>query len=85
LLWDKRRILEVYLNEVEWGEGIFGAEAAARHYFGISASQLSAVQAARLAVMLPAPRRFEKNPYSAYLSYRTQRILMRMRYAEVPA
>jgi monofunctional biosynthetic peptidoglycan transglycosylase len=85
LLWDKQRILEVYLNEVEWGEGIFGAEAAARHYFGISASQLSAVQAARLAVMLPAPRRFEKNPYSAYLSYRTQRILMRMRYAEVPA
>jgi len=85
LLWDKQRILEVYLNEVEWGEGIFGAEAAARHYFGISASQLSAVQAARLAVMLPAPRRFEKNPYSAYLSYRTQRILLRMRYAEVPS
>lgn len=84
LLWDKQRILEVYLNEVEWGEGIFGAEAAARHYFGVSASQLSAAQAARLAVMLPAPRRFEKNPYSAYLSYRTQRILGRMRYAEVP-
>ncbi len=84
LLWDKRRILEVYLNEVEWGEGIFGAEAAARHYFGVSASQLSAAQAARLAVMLPAPRRFEKNPYSAYLNNRTQRILGRMRYAEVP-
>ena len=85
LLWDKRRILEVYLNEVEWGEGIFGAEAAARHYFGVSASQLSAAQAARLAVMLPAPRRFGKNPYSAYLNNRTQRILGRMRYAEVPA
>lgn len=84
LLWDKQRILEVYLNEVEWGEGIFGAEAAARHYFGVSASQLSAAQAARLAVMLPAPRRFEKNPYSAYLNNRTQRILGRMRYAEVP-
>ena len=85
LLWDKRRILEVYLNEVEWGEGIFGAEAAARHYFGVSASQLTAAQAARLAVMLPAPRRFEKNPYSAYINHRTQRILGRMRYAEVPA
>ena len=56
-LWDKRRILEVYLNSVEWGDGIFGAEAAARRYFSISAAQLSAEQAARLAVMLPAPRR----------------------------
>lgn len=83
-LWDKRRILEVYLNSVEWGTGVFGAEAAARRYFGVSASQLSAAQAARLAVMLPAPRRFEKNPYSGYLNYRTDRILGRMQYAEVP-
>ncbi len=84
LLWDKRRILEVYLNVVEWGEGIFGAEAAARHYFGVAASQLSAVQAARLAVMLPAPRRYEKNISSAYLTGRTERILSRMSEAEVP-
>jgi len=84
LLWDKRRILEVYLNEVEWGEGIFGAEAAAQHYFGVSASQLNAAQAARLAVMLPAPRRFEKRLYSPYLDKRTQLILRRMRYADVP-
>jgi monofunctional biosynthetic peptidoglycan transglycosylase len=84
LLWDKRRILEVYLNTVEWGEGIFGAEAAARHYFGISASQLSPAQAARLAVMLPAPRRFGKNPYSAYLNMRTNVILGRMRGAGIP-
>lgn len=84
LLWDKPRILEVYLNEVEWGEGIFGAEAAARHYFGVSASQLNAAQAARLAVMLPAPRRYEKNPYSAYINGRTQLILSRMADAEVP-
>jgi len=84
LLWDKRRILEVYLNTVEWGEGIFGAEAAARHYFGISASQLSPAQAARLAVMLPAPRRFGKNPYSAYLNMRTNVILGRMREADIP-
>ena len=84
LLWGKRRILEVYLNTVEWGEGIFGAEAAARHYFGVSASQLSRAQAARLAVMLPAPRRFGKNPYSPYLNRRTEIILARMRYAAIP-
>ncbi|MEN9492629.1 MAG: monofunctional biosynthetic peptidoglycan transglycosylase, partial [Pseudomonadota bacterium] len=52
-LWDKRRILEVYLNVVEWGNGIFGAEAAARRYYKIPASQLGAAQAARMAVMLP--------------------------------
>ncbi len=84
LLWDKRRILEVYLNVVEWGEGIFGAEAAAKHYFGVPASQLSAAQAARLAVMLPAPRRLGKAPYSAYMDRRTARILARMRYSDVP-
>lgn len=84
LLWDKRRILEVYLNSVEWGDGIFGAEAASRRYFGVGAARLSAAQAARLAVMLPAPRRHEKNPYSAYLNGRTQLILGRMRYSEVP-
>lgn len=84
LLWDKRRILEVYLNVVEWGDGVFGAEAAANRYFGNSAGQLSAEQAARLAVMLPAPRRFEKNPYSAYVNQRTQLILARMQYSAVP-
>ena len=82
--WDKRRILEVYLNSVEWGEGIFGAEAAARRYFGIGAEQLGAEQAARLAVMLPAPRRHEKNPNSNFLNYRSQLILGRMKGAEVP-
>jgi len=84
LLWDKRRILEVYLNVVEWGEGLFGAEAAAKRYFGTPAAGLGAEQAARLAVMLPAPRRFEKNPYSAYVNGRTQLILGRMPNAEVP-
>ena len=83
-LWDKRRILEVYLNSVEWGQGIFGAEAAAQRYYHIPASQLSGEQAARLAVMLPAPRRFEKSPYSPYLNFRTQLVLGRMQYAEVP-
>lgn len=83
-LWDKRRILEVYLNVVEWGQGLFGAEAAARRYFGTTAAALTPEQAARLAVMLPAPRRFERNPYSTYLNGRTQAVLARMRHAYVP-
>ena len=83
-LWDKRRILEVYLNVVEWGEGVFGAEAAARRYFGLSAATLAPEQAARLAVMLPAPRRYEKNPYSAFMNNHTQLILGRMQSAELP-
>jgi monofunctional glycosyltransferase len=84
LLWDKRRILEVYLNSVEWGEGIFGAEAAARRYYNTGAGSLSADQAARLAVMLPAPRRYEKNRYSAYMNRRTELIMTRMASAELP-
>jgi monofunctional biosynthetic peptidoglycan transglycosylase len=84
LLWDKRRILEVYLNVVEWGEGVFGAEAAGRRYFGTGADRLSAEQAARLAVLLPAPRKFERNPYSAYLDGRTQLILGRMQHSVIP-
>ncbi|MDP2752198.1 MAG: monofunctional biosynthetic peptidoglycan transglycosylase [Rhodocyclaceae bacterium] len=84
MIWDKRRILEVYLNVVEWGEGLFGAEAAARRYFGVSATGLSAEQGARLAVMLPAPRRFEKNPWSGYLDARTFSVMDRMKYSEIP-
>jgi monofunctional biosynthetic peptidoglycan transglycosylase len=72
LLWDKRRILEVYLNSVEWGQGIFGAEAAAHRYYNTSAANLTTEQAARLAVMLPAPRRYERNPYSPFMNGRTQ-------------
>lgn len=80
----KRRILEIYLNVVEWGSGVFGAEAAARRYYGVSAAQLSAHQAARLAVMLPAPRRFERLRASPYLTHRTQVILARMSASRVP-
>jgi len=83
-LWDKQRILEVYLNVVEWGDGVFGAEAAAQRYFGVSAAALGAEQAARLAVMLPAPRRYEKNPYSEFMNAHTQLILGRMQYSELP-
>jgi monofunctional biosynthetic peptidoglycan transglycosylase len=81
---DKRRILEIYLNVVEWGGGVFGAEAAARHYYGISAAQLSAEQAARLAVLLPNPRKFGRLPNSPYLAARSQVILGRMNSADVP-
>lgn len=74
----KRRILEIYLNHVEWGEGVFGAQAAARHYFGTDAARLQPNQAARLAVMLPAPKRFERNPGSAYVAGRSATIAARM-------
>jgi monofunctional biosynthetic peptidoglycan transglycosylase len=81
---DKERIFEIYLNVVEWGTGVFGAEAAARHYFGVSAANLSAGQAARLAVMLPNPRFYDKHRGSAYLMQRTGLILRRMGAAELP-
>ena len=74
----KERILETYLNNVEWGEGVFGAQAAARHYFHTDAATLGAAQAARLAVMLPAPKRFEKSPASAYVLGRSATIVARM-------
>jgi monofunctional biosynthetic peptidoglycan transglycosylase len=80
----KRRILELYLNAVEWGEGVFGAEAAAQRYFGVSARQLSAQQAGQLAVMLPAPKRFEKRPGSAYVVGRAATIVARMGQVELP-
>ncbi|CAN7392103.1 monofunctional biosynthetic peptidoglycan transglycosylase [Pseudorhodoferax sp. LjRoot39] len=83
-LLDKRRILEIYLNSVEWGEGVFGAEAAARHYFKKSAAQLTAYEAARLAVMLPRPRYFEKLPNSAYLAGRSRTIVARMGDVQLP-
>ena len=81
---DKRRILELYLNVIEWGSGVFGAEAAARHYFGIPAAQLSAAQAARLAAMAPSPQRFERNPHSAYLTGRTALVMARMPGTSTP-
>lgn len=84
VLLTKRRILEIYLNSVEWGEGVFGAEAAAQHYFRKSAAQLNAWEAARLAVMLPRPRYFEKLPNSPYLAERAEVIMGRMNSAVLP-
>ena len=83
-LLDKERILEIYLNHVEWGEGVFGAEAAARHYYRKSAAQLTAWEAARLAVMLPAPKRYERLPGSPYLAGRAATIQARMADAVLP-
>jgi monofunctional biosynthetic peptidoglycan transglycosylase len=74
----KRRILEIYLNSVEWGEGVFGAEAAAQHYFKKSAVRLSDWEAARLAVMLPRPRYFEQRAQSAFLASQAEKIVARM-------
>ena len=81
---DKRRILEIYLNIAEWGEGVFGAEAAARHYFGVSAAGLSDAQAARLAAMLPRPRFYDRNRGSPYLARYAETIQARMSGAQVP-
>lgn len=80
----KQRILEIYLNSVEWGEGVFGAEAAAHHYFRKPAAQLKAWEAARLAVMLPRPRYFEKLPNSPYLAERSEVIVGRMNSVLLP-
>jgi monofunctional biosynthetic peptidoglycan transglycosylase len=81
---DKERILEIYLNVIEWGEGVFGAEAAARHYFGIPASQLSPQQAAHLAAMVPRPRFYDRNRNAPWLAKKTQLILERMPRAQLP-
>jgi len=81
---DKRRILEIYLNVIEWGEGIFGAEAAARHYYGTSAAALGPEAAARMAAIVPNPRFYDRNRNTAWLARKTQMILARMPAAELP-
>lgn len=80
----KQRILEIYLNSVEWGEGVFGAEAAAQHYFRKGAARLGSYEAARLAVMLPRPKYFERLPNSGYLASRASTIQARMANAALP-
>lgn len=82
--WSKRRIFEVYLNVIEWGNGVFGAEAAARHYFNSSAAQLGSEQSARLAGMVPNPRYYDKNRGAPGLAKKTSIILGRMPSAEIP-
>jgi monofunctional biosynthetic peptidoglycan transglycosylase len=84
VLLSKPRILEIYLNNVEWGEGLFGAQAAARYYSRVDAAKLAPEPAARLAVMLPAPKRFERAPASAYVLERSAQIVARMGAVELP-
>ena len=83
-LLGKQRILEIYLNNVEWGEGVFGAEAAAQYYFHKPAARLSALESARLAVMLPRPKYFETHLNSGYLASRARTITARMGRVEIP-
>ena len=80
----KQRILELYLNVAEWGEGVFGAEAAARYHFGVPASALTAEQAAWLAVILPSPRRYQRGRLTPYVAGRVDTILGRMGSAQIP-
>jgi len=80
----KRRILELYLNFAEWGEGVFGAEAAARHHFGVAAAALSPTQAAFLAAILPSPRRYAPDRITPYVAGRIETILARMPAAQIP-
>jgi monofunctional biosynthetic peptidoglycan transglycosylase len=80
----KRRILEIYLNVIEWGNGVFGAEAAARHYYKTSAANLSSGQAAKLAAMIPNPRFYDVHKSTNYLNRRIATIQARMGSAEVP-
>lgn len=84
LVMSKRRILEIYLNMIEWGNGVFGAEAAARYYFGTSAAALTPAQAAQLAAMVPSPRRYSQGRETPYLQRRTDIIQSRMDAADIP-
>ncbi len=84
MVMDKRRIFEIYLNVVEWGNGVFGCEAAARRYYGVPAAGLGQQDAARLAVMLPNPRYYGRHLDSNYLGRRTALIMQRMNSADLP-
>ncbi len=83
-MMDKQRIFEIYLNVIEWGNGVFGAEAAARHYYQVSAAQLTPYQAAKLAAMVPNPRYYDKHREARGLLRKTDIILSRMDDVEIP-
>ena len=83
-MMSKRRIFEIYLNVIEWGNGVFGAEAAARHYYRKQAKNLSSAEAAKLAAMVPNPRYYDKNRYDRRLLRKARIIQRRMYYADYP-
>jgi monofunctional biosynthetic peptidoglycan transglycosylase len=80
----KRRILEIYLNVIEWGTGIYGAEAAAWHYYGKTAADLAPEEAARLAAIIPSPRLYTRNPSTPYLEQRIELLLGEMEDVRIP-
>ncbi len=80
----KRRILEIYLNVIEWGEGVFGAEAAARHYFGVSAANLTPWQATRLAAIVPRPRFYDRNGWTPWVEQRALTLLDHTPHVRLP-
>lgn len=80
----KRRIYEIYLNVIEWGNGVFGAQAAAQHYYNKGVFSLSTTQAAKLAVMVPNPRFYDKHRNTRYLNKRTATIRARLRLVKAP-
>jgi monofunctional biosynthetic peptidoglycan transglycosylase len=80
----KRRILEIYLNVIEWGNDVFGAEAAAQYYYNVSTSSISAKQSARLAAMIPNPRFYDRNRNTPWLLKKSDIILSRMASSRIP-
>ena len=82
LMWPKERIMEVYLNSIETGEGIYGVEAIANENWGLRADQLSKQQCALIAITLPNPRKFSSKQPSAYMQKRQQRILHEMKFVK---
>ena len=83
-VWSKQRIFEVYLNVIEWGNGVFGIEAAAKHYYGKRAQNLSAEEAAHLAAMVPRPRYYDTRRNTDGLTQKADTILARMPSAQIP-
>ena len=83
-IWSKQRILEVYINSVEFGENIYGVEAASQHYFGIRSRSMSREQAAFLAALLPNPKYYQNHRNDRTLQYRKRLILKYMRHSDLP-
>ncbi|QOY63385.1 monofunctional biosynthetic peptidoglycan transglycosylase [Lysobacter sp. H21R4] len=85
LMWPKSRIIEVYVNVAEFGDGVYGAQAAAQRYFGKDASQLTAAESARLAAVLPSPKRYSVERPGPYVQRRTMQIQRQMRQIGGPS
>lgn len=83
LIWSKERIMEVYLNSIEMGNGVYGAQAASQHWYSKNASQLSQREAAGIAAILPNPRKFKASNSSSYINRRKNRIVHHMKYVSL--